>query len=103
MRQQLYRKRGQKNIKLWLAIVAVIVAAALAVGLVLWGLSKPLGPPENSSSSPSSAATVSTRKTLPKSFIDRNTAAASIVLADITSGQMLYRKNADAKRYPASM
>ena len=83
-------------------VVAVIAAVALAVGLVLWGLSQPLGQ-EDGSSSVSSAVTVTTQKTLPKSFIDRNTAATSIVLANITDGQVLYRKNADAKCYPASM
>ena len=84
-------------------VVAVIAAVALAVGLVLWGLSKPLDPQSSGSSSLSSAEPVVTRKTLPKSFIDRNTAATSIVLADITEGRVLNRKNADVKCYPASM
>ncbi len=101
MGQQLFRNRRRKNKKLRLIIIATVAAAALAVGLVLWGLSSSLG--QGDGSSFSSTATADTAKTLPKSFIDRNTASSSIALLDVTDGKVLYRKNADVKRYPASM
>lgn len=98
MGDYLHRKPKKKN---RLAIVlAALLAVVLAVALVLWGL-RQQHPLQHSSGTPPTAPT--TGKTLPKDFIDRNTAASYIVLSDITNGRILYSKNENQTCYPASL
>ncbi len=93
------RSRANKK-KLLMGIVAVIVAAGLALTIVVLTLRRHDGA---GASSTVSATTQTTGKTLPKSFIDRNTASPYVILADVTNGKTLYAKNAEEKCYPASL
>lgn len=102
MAQRLFHNRRRKKNTLLTALVAAGLACVLAVLLVVWGLSRP--PVDGGDSSGGVMSTLpTTGKTLPKNFIDRNTACSYIVLADITEGRVLYSKNADTKCYPASL
>ncbi len=101
MGRQLFHNRKRKKNRLLLTVLAVVSAMVLAAILVWWGLSRPAEQPGSSSTVESTLPT--TVKTLPKTFIDRNTASQYIVLADITAERVLYSKNADAKCYPASL
>lgn len=95
-----YRSRKNKR-KTMFAIIAVAVAAVLAIGIVAITLGRQSGGGDTSSAV--SETTRTTGKTLPKSFIDRNTASPYIILGDVTNNRVLYSKNADAKCYPASL
>lgn len=95
-----YRSRANKK-KAIIAIVAVVLAAALAIGVVAITLGRHSD--GGTTSSAVSETTPTTGKTLPKSFIDRNTASPYVILSDITNNRVLYSKNADAKCYPASL
>lgn len=94
------RKRKKKN-TVWIGVLALVLAVALAIGVVLWGLGQRV-PDGGSSSSATPAVPTTTARTLPKSFIDRNTSATHIALGD-TTGRMLYSKKANEKAYPASL
>ncbi len=95
-----YRSRANKK-KTVIAIVAAALAVILAVGIVAITLGRQRG--GGSSASAVSETTPTTGKTLPKSFIDRNTASPYVILSDVTNNRVLYSKNADAKCYPASL
>ncbi len=95
-----YRKKSLKGIII--PIVAVIAVVAIAVGGVIV-LSKIPGATTDPTASKPSETAPTTGKTLPKSFIDRNTASEYVVLADVTTGKTLYQKNAEQLCYPASM
>lgn len=103
MGRSIYRGRRSRTNKrkLVIAICAAVLAAALAVGVV--GISLSRDPSGGTTSSEVSGATQTTGKTLPKSFIDRNTSSPYVILGDVTNGKVLYTKNADAKCYPASL
>ncbi len=91
----------KKHNKVGLVIAVTAIVAVLVVGVVLISLSG-----SGDDTPPSSGmmeTTPTTGKTLPKSFIDRNTASPYVILADVTNGKTLYAKNADQKCYPASM
>lgn len=102
MGQSLNRRRKKRR-PVGLIILAVLAAIALALGLVMWGLAQHI--PHGDSGSSGSAAPVTTTtvgKTLPRSFIDRNTSSPYIILGDDT-GKVLYKKNENTKCYPASL
>ncbi len=103
MRQTLHRGRRSRAYrkKVWLGILAVAAAAVLAIGVIAITLSRHNG--SDTSSTPSAVTAPTTSKTLPKSFIDRNTASPYVILADVTNGKTLYEKNAAEKCYPASL
>ncbi len=103
MGQPLHRGKNiyRKNNKLGWIIAVTAIAILLAGGIVALTLSRHTG--GDTSSAPTSTATTTTGKTLPKSFIDRNTASPYVILADVTNGRTLYAKNAEAKCYPASL
>ena len=82
-------------------ILAAIAALLVAVGSVALALRSRL--PDSSGTPTSSAVQPAPSKTLPQSFIDRNTASEYIMLENVTTGQVLYSKNAEAKCYPASL
>lgn len=94
-------RHNRKRRPVGLIILAVMAAIALALGLVMWGLAQHI-PHSGSSSSAGVPATTTAGKTLPKSFIDRNTSSPYIILGDDT-GRILYKKNENAKCYPASL
>lgn len=94
-----YKKRKP----IGLIILAVMLAVALAIGLVLWGLSQHIAAPGSSGGgSAAEPVTTTAAKTLPLSFINRNTSSPYIILGDDT-GRVLYKKNENAKCYPASL
>ncbi len=95
-----YRSRANKK-KTIIAVVAAALAVVLAVGVVAVTLGRHTG--GGTTSSAVSETTPTTGKTLPKSFIDRNTASPYVILSDVTNNRVLYSKNADAKCYPASL
>ncbi len=95
-----YRSRSNKK-KAIIAVVAAALAIVLAVGIVAITLGR--REDGGTTSSAVSETTPSTAKTLPKSFIDRNTASPYVILSDVTNNRVLYSKNADAKCYPASL
>lgn len=95
-----YRSRKNKK-KAKLALLAVAVAAILAISIIAITIGRHNGGEDTSSTVSETVST--TGKTLPKSFIDRNTASPYIILGDVTNNRVLYSKNADAKCYPASL
>ena len=101
MAKSIFRRKKQKRQR-FLLIAVVCIAAALAVGVVALTLGRH-GDATPGSSGETAATTGTTRRTLPKSFIDTNTFSPYVVLYDVTGDQMLYSKNADAKCYPASL
>ena len=103
MGQLLHRGRRSRanRKKLILSVSAAVLAATLAIIVVALTLSR--DPSGSTTSSTVSGTAQTTSKTLPKSFIDRNTSSPYIVLGDVTSGNILYSKNADVKCYPASL
>lgn len=103
MGQALHRgHRSRKNKKkAIIAIIAVAVAAVLAISIIAITLGRHNDGGDTSSAASETAPT--TGKTLPKSFIDRNTASPYVILSDVTNNRVLYSKNADAKCYPASL
>ena len=101
MAKTIFRRKKRRNP---LPIVlACIAALALVVGIIAFTLSGHGDTPSSNTDDPTTTTTTTTRRTLPKSFIDTNTFSPHIVLYDVTGGQMLYSKNADAKCYPASL
>lgn len=102
MAKTIFRRNKQKRQRILVVILACVVAMALAVGLIALTLSRqnhntPSGSDDNTT------ATQTTRRTLPKAFIDTNTFSPYVVLYDATHQQLLYSKNADARCYPASL
>lgn len=101
MRESLHRgRRRHKQARGWIILCAVILALILASGTILAAI---FGGDEQNSEGSSAPAATTTRKTLPRDFINRNTASPYIILADITNDRVLYQKQADVKCYPASM
>jgi D-alanyl-D-alanine carboxypeptidase (penicillin-binding protein 5/6) len=105
MRKSIYRGRRSRsnNTKLILAIIAVVLAVLFAVGVVIFTLGRQNNGEASSSVASGDTTPTTTGKTLPKSFIDRNTASPYVILSDVTNNRVLYAKNADAKCYPASL
>lgn len=103
MAKSIFRRKKQKRQRLLLVTVACIAAAALAVAIIALTLRGNVDTTPSSDGGTDTAATQTTRKTLPKSFIDTNTFSPYVVLYDATDKQVLYSKNADAKCYPASL
>lgn len=92
------RRRRRRVWPVALAAVLALIVVAVSIALAL---------SDNSSGSSGgeqfSTVTATPTKTLPKSFIDRNTASPYVVLENVTTGEVLYSKNSDAKCYPASL
>ncbi len=114
MKQTLHHKR-KRHTYVWLVALAVALAIIVAAGTILLvlirrsnGGSSTSGDSSgsyggnSSPGAPGTAVTV-TQKTLPLSFIDRNTASPYIVLGNVTTGATLYSKNATEKCFPASL
>lgn len=100
MARTLFRKKKKQKPPL-LVVLACVCAAALAVGVVAFTLSRHHD--NDGSSNLSAQPTQVTRKTLPKSFVDRNTYSPYVVLYDKTAKQTLYTKNPNKRCYPASL
>ncbi len=96
------RRPRKKNKKVILCLLAAVLALLLAASIIGITLSQNNGG-GGDSSAPTSDTAPTTGKTLPKSFIDRNTASEYVMLANITDNQILYAKNANEKCYPASL
>ena len=103
MARRIFRKKKKRN-PARLAVVAVCLAVAVLVTvLVVRTLGRQGGNTPEGEETVQTTTTTETRKTLPKSFIDRNTYSPYVVLYDETADQVLYSKNADEKCYPASL
>ena len=104
MAKSIFRKKKKRNPILPVVVALCLVVAVLASMLVVRTLKKP-GTDFPEDQAPVQETTTSTepRKTLPKSFIDRNTFSPYVVLYDVTDDQILYSKNAEKKCYPASL
>jgi len=102
MARSIFRRKKQKRQRL-LVVVACIAAAALAVGVIALTLGRHEDETPSSGGGETAATTGTTRRTLPKSFIDTNTFSPYVVLYDATADEVLYKKNANEKCYPASL
>ena len=102
MAKTIFRRKKQKRQRLFLVALACLAAVVLAVGVIAVTLS---GHGDETPSSGGAVETTptTTRKTLPKAFIDNNTFSPYVVLYDATADEVLYSKNADAQCYPASL
>ena len=103
MAKTIFRRKKQRKNRLIVAVIACILAVALTVGIIAIALSNSDGTASSDGAQTAPTTTTTTRPTLPKAFIDNNTFSESIVLYDATNDQMLYSKNADEKRAPASL
>lgn len=103
MGQPLHRGRRSRSNKKSVTLIALaaVLAVIVAIGVVAVTLRHNTSGGTTSSDSP--AAVTTTAKTLPKSFIDRNTASPYVILGNVTDGRILYSKNAQTKCYPASL
>lgn len=97
-----HNRKTKKSRALWL-LLAVLLAVAVAGGSIFVALRDPAKPGSSGDAPLSSDITTTTKRTLPQSFIDRNTSSSHIVLSNITKGEILYTKAADEKCYPASL
>ena len=104
MAKRIFRKKKKRNPILPVVVALCLVVAVLASVLVVRTLKKSeTDLPEEQPSTQETTTTTEPRKTLPKSFIDRNTFSPYVVLYDATADEVLYKKNADEKCYPASL
>lgn len=103
MAKTIFRKKKQRQQRLLLVVLSCIAAAALAVGIIAFTLSRHGDNTPSGSVQDPTVTTRTTRRTLPKSFIDNNTFSPYVVLYDATAKEVLYSKNADVKCYPASL
>jgi len=100
------RKKRTAAVVALCALIAVLLAVlGAAVWLVFLRPSSGGGGTDSSlpPSSAPSATTPATHGTLPASFIDATAASRCIVLYDASSSTLLYSKNADERRDPASL
>ena len=105
-RMKTKRQQQRDRIKaLLIAAMAGILALVLAVVLIVVGIVR------NAQTTPETDTNTDITEqppapvveiSLPKDFIDRNTAADYITVYDVTSDKVLYEKNADTRCYPAS-
>jgi len=103
MARRIFRKKKKRN-PARLAVIAVCLAVAVLVTvLVVRTLGRQGGNTPEGEETVQTTTTTETRKTLPKSFIDRNTFSPYVVLYDATADEVLYKKNANEKCYPASL
>lgn len=101
--KQIYRKRNHLAVVLVL-LVCVAILVGILVGVVSWILQVKPGEAPSSSVPPATAPTTTTTHiSLPKEFLDANTASKAVALYDVSAGKLLYSKNADEKREPASL
>ena len=102
MAKTIFRKKKKRKTGIVVLVVCLLVAG-LTAGVLYKTLWAP--PAENPEDPVETAPTTTTapRKTLPKSFIDRNTFSGRVVLYDATAGETLYSKNPDEKCAPASL
>lgn len=115
MARQIFRKTRKRNgfsagglPPVVIPIIALVAAVAVVTGVLFFALrpeNNPEKKPEETGSSTTATTTVTTTATrsLPKDFIDRNTFSPSVVLYDATNQQVLYQKDADSRRAPASL
>ena len=104
MAKRIFRKKKKRNPILPVVIALCLVVAVLASVLVIRTLKQPgVESPEDQTPIQETTTSTEPRKTLPKSFIDRNTFSPYVVLYDVTDDQILYSKNAEKKCYPASL
>ncbi len=98
------RRRTRARIKA--ALIGIMALAALLFAILIATLIKSAIPSGEQVENPSTEQTEPPAPTvtisLPKEFIDQNTASECIVLYDVNSDTVLYSKNADKRCYPAS-
>lgn len=107
-KRSIYRRK--KRMAAVVALIVLIVVLLAVLGLAIWIVFRPSsgggGSAADSSlplSSAPSTTTPATHGTLPASFIDATAASRCIVLYDASSSTLLYSRNADERRDPASL
>lgn len=114
MARQIFRKKRKRNgsalggmAAFMLPVTAFIAAVAIVAGVLFFTL-RPADDdsgkaPQNSTGTTTQSTATSATRSLPKDFIDRNTFSPSVVLYDVTNQKVLYEKDAQVKRAPASL
>ena len=101
MGAQIDRRRRKKWRIVPIVLATVLVAFTLAGGTVYLAThGRDVAP---GSSADVSVVPTQPKRTLPRSFIDRNTASKYVLLRNVTDGVDLYAKAADERCYPASL
>ena len=99
-----HARRPRRRHHLWLIVVAVMLALLLTAATLAAVWNQRVGHSGSGEPLSSGAVTVpTTGKTLPLSFINRNTASPYIILGNVTDNKVLYSKNENEKCYPASL
>lgn len=98
------RRRTRNRIKA--ALVGIMVLIVLLLGILICALVQPKTPATDEGGDTQTEQTKPASPTvtvsLPKDFIDRNTASQYIVLSNADTGEVIYSKNPDERCYPAS-
>ena len=99
MAKSIFQRKKQKQQRLILVSVACLAAVALAVGIIAVTL-RGHGDATPSSGGAIDVVPTTTRKTLPKSFIDNNTFSPYVVMYDATANETLYSKTPTPNAIP---
>lgn len=111
MARQIFRKKRNRfggnsggPATILIPVIALVAAIAVVGGVLFFAL-RPKDTTSGSTEDNSAATTTTTVSTrsLPKDFIDRNTFSPTVMLYDVTNQQVLYEKDADTQRAPASL
>ena len=98
-------KRQQRRNRIKAMLIGIFLLIVLLLGILISLIlraAKPEAPQENEQPAPTEPPKPTINISLPKEFVDNNTASEYIVLYDVTSDKIVYSKNADARCYPAS-
>ncbi|MBE6806799.1 MAG: D-alanyl-D-alanine carboxypeptidase [Ruminococcaceae bacterium] len=110
MAKTIFQKKKRYNKQALILIAACVVATVLVGWMLVAVLSPevdffliPTSEEADPNQSTQTTGTTTTRPTLPKEFVDKNTYSPHVVLYDLKADQVLYQKAAEKKCYPASL
>ncbi len=105
-RTRMKTKQQQRRNRIKAMLIGIAALLVLLVGILLCILLRPekapSTEPDPSTDTPAPPEPPTASISLPKEFVDKNTASQYIVLYDANSGKTIYSKNADQRCYPAS-